>query len=210
LVEGEEKEEKGENRGLRKEVLRSLLIIGAAILIFAAAFQVVKFATGTSTPLLVVVSESMEPAIKKGDLILIAHTDPVKLKVDDVIVFHNAMCLDVRQWFIFREESDLCVHRIYERINQSGVLTFRTKGDNNPGPDPWIVTPDQIEGRVVAPPIPYIGTISMILQPPLNYMLIVCLILLIILTDLWPDIKERIEGGRETSEEPVQPSEENH
>lgn len=210
LNEDEDKIVKEEKRSLRKEVLRSLLIIVVAILIFATAFQVIRFATGTSTPLLVVVSKSMEPTIKKGDLIIIAHKDPAKLEVDDIIVFHNDLCLDVRQWFIFREESDLCVHRIYEKIEGDGAITFRTKGDNNPGPDPWIVTSDQVEGRVIAPPIPYIGTISMILQPPINYLLIVGLILLIIFTDLWPYIKERMRGGVETPEEPFEPSEENH
>ena len=64
-----------------KLIGKSVLYVALAVAIFLGTFQVVKFAAGTETPLLVVVSRSMEPTLRVGDLVIIRHFDPDELVV---------------------------------------------------------------------------------------------------------------------------------
>lgn len=66
-------------------------------------------------------TESMEPEIMAGDLIIGKACNPVDLEVGDIISFFS----------IEQETTIIKTHRIKEVINQGGVLSFVTKGDNN-------------------------------------------------------------------------------
>ena len=93
----------------------------------------------TPYPLLSVQSGSMVPTLNVGDLIVVQGTPATEIKVHDIIVFHEPGI-----------PSTLIVHRVIEVLNESGELLFRTKGDHNPGPDPWEVPASGLVGKVIA------------------------------------------------------------
>lgn len=96
---------------------------------------------------LYVVSESMEPSISKGDLVL-ASENYGGLTEGDVVVYKA-------RWF--NDESVL--HRIVSsKTNKDGNKIYRTKGDNNPINDPGEITTEEIKSEVVAV-VPYGGYI---------------------------------------------------
>lgn len=78
-----------------------------------------------------IVTGSMEPAIERGDIVLLERVDSNQLKVGDVITYAKGR-LPI-------------THRIYN-ISASGVIW--TKGDANNEVDPYKVHPSQVLGRV--------------------------------------------------------------
>jgi signal peptidase len=84
----------------------------------------------------VVATGSMEPLIMPGDVVLV---DKVKqgenFKVGDIIQF--------------RRDTILIDHRIIEIIKDDKSMGYRTKGDNNSGPDSQIVKPEDVRGKII-------------------------------------------------------------
>lgn len=97
----------------------------------------------------VVVSGSMEPVFYRGDVVVIEKTNflgidefnPDDLNVGDIVIYTGT-------WATGSPEQ--IIHRIvYKGTNSNGQLYYVTKGDNNPSPDPVVVYPNQIDGKVV-------------------------------------------------------------
>ena len=102
-----------------------------------AVVACVVFSVGTLTGRLLlqtVPTGSMEPVIPKGSAILVENKDVSAIEVGDVIVFAAP------------ETGTMTVHRVIEIGETDGTRTFTTKGDNNPGPDPWNL---QLNGQKV-------------------------------------------------------------
>ncbi len=88
-------------------------------------------------------SESMESEIYKGDVVIVEKTDDYdKLQIGDVLVYEK--------------EKIVVVHRIIEIMNDGEVYSYITKGDNNEDADNWIVTENQIIGKVIFK-VKYVG-----------------------------------------------------
>ena len=123
---------------------------------------------------LVVQSGSMEPVYHVGSLIYVKSVEPEELEVGDVITFELGN--GVRG-----------THRIIEILDNSGELSFITKGDANEVEDNKPVVEDAIVGQVKFT-IPKLGFfITYIQQPPGTYIAIsvaAMLLLLIILPEL--------------------------
>ncbi len=92
-----------------------------------------------------VLTGSMMPLIKPGDLILVKDAEPSDIKIGDVITY----------WM----NDILVTHRVIEVINSGGEPVFRTKGDANKLEDGILVTPEQLVGRLGAA-VPYGGRIA--------------------------------------------------
>lgn len=108
---------------------------------------------------LVVLSGSMDPTLKVGDLVII-HEEKEYQKQDIIT---------------FRTETAPTTHRIIETKDTG----FITKGDANNVEDEGIVTRDQIYGRVIMS-IPKVGEMMVFMKRPLS-MLIMIFILCILL-----------------------------
>ncbi len=96
--------------------------------------------------LLVVMTDSMQPTLKHGDLLVVSKLDKTSWpNVGDIIVFKHRQ-LDV-----------LVVHRVIGIKEIQGSLRFYTKGDSSPRIDGNLLTQDQIIGRIrcVLPKIAY-------------------------------------------------------
>ncbi|HIH45104.1 MAG TPA: signal peptidase I [Candidatus Methanoperedenaceae archaeon] len=77
-------------------------------------------------------SNSMAPTFERGDLVLMQSFDKTP-HVGDVVIF---------KIYGFRLPF---THRVYS-ITDAGI---RTMGDNNPGPDNWVITPQHVGGKMV-------------------------------------------------------------
>ncbi len=90
-------------------------------------------------------SESMEPNINKGDVVIVEKLDSEEkrtLKVGEVLVYkHNDMVI---------------VHRIVKIKEYNNKLYFNTKGDNNGEEDSWTIDEELVIGRASLK-IPYLG-----------------------------------------------------
>lgn len=93
----------------------------------------------------VVVSESMEPVLYRGDIVIVEKSnflginefDPNTVQVGDIVVYQAT-------WF-----PNPVIHRVINESQINGSKYFTIKGDNNPVPDPVLVSPSQITERVV-------------------------------------------------------------
>ena len=109
----------------------------------------------------VVVSGSMEPVFYRGDIVAdffgIHEFNASEVEVGDIVVYNAA-------WF-----EQPVIHRIINIVEINGTTMYVIKGDNNNRTDPYYVTSDQIESRVLTwgdTPIviPYIGNLSLWLR----------------------------------------------
>lgn len=160
------------------------LIIGGTL----GAFGLFTIAMGTSTPLVVVTSESMSPTLERGHLLILQRQSPENVEVDDIIIFHAS----------WHTEAPV-VHRVVQREYVDGEYRYYTQGDSNFHPDPTYTVYEDIVGVVVSA-IPYIGYITLILQEP-GVLPLVILVLIVII--ILPEFVPKKESG-ETKKKDVE------
>ena len=121
----------------------------------------------------VVLSGSMEPAIKTGDFILIRDTDPTSLQEGDVVCYLSS--------------GTAVTHRIKSiTAGEDGTLRFITQGDNNNAADQLSVAVDQVQGVWNGTRIGGLGNFILFMQTPIGMVLfIICPLLLFVLWDVW-------------------------
>lgn len=114
----------------------------------------------------VIVSESMETTIMKGDAIFVKNAARQEdIKINDIISFHN--------------KDEIITHRIVEIVKEEGKTKYITKGDNNRKEDKEHITYDKIEG-VYQFKISGFGKIVEILKDKVT--LIILLIILVLIS----------------------------
>lgn len=98
-----------------------------------------------------VATGSMEPTIPTGSVILSRPVAPEDIEVGDVIVFASPTGATVAAGpdKAFESEGQMLITHRVVRIETSGGLAFRTKGDGNDAEDPWMVTPEMLRARYV-------------------------------------------------------------
>ena len=154
-------------RQLVFQVLNLAMICFSALMIWKG----LMFLTLSESPVVVVLSGSMEPAFQRGD-ILFLNNNYHRVEVGDIVVFKIA-------------GRDIpIVHRVLRMHthpeNGTMVSEFLTKGDNNPVDDRNLYAVDQlwlrrseVLGTAVAA-LPYVGYVTIILQdyPALKVLLV--------------------------------------
>ena len=113
----------------------------------------------------VVVSGSMEPAFYRGDIVLVQKADFLGIHEFDVndIQKGDVVVYDAK-WF-----NQPVIHRVINIAQINGTVVYEIKGDNNNASDPYFVTRDQIQSKVVTfgdnlVVIPKIGYLSLWLR----------------------------------------------
>ncbi len=113
----------------------------------------------------IIVSQSMTPAIKVNDAIIIKRLDAKDLKVGDVVTY-------------FSENPEyygiMITHRILEKNEMNGKYSFVMKGDYNISQDPLTVSEEQVYGKVIMR-IPKIGIIQELLSSYVGWIFIIIL-----------------------------------
>ena len=172
-----------------KGIVRDVIIVAVGVAVIWIGLQVYF---GASNPFYVVSSGSMYPELKEHDIIVITgHKAFEDVKVNsppllggegdgckgdgpmldgDIIVFdrpkdHN------------KDQKKVIVHRVCLEMNYDPRV-LKTKGDNNqssiPGTD-YPITEKEYTGTVIHV-VPQVGYITKILQPPINYIIIVVIV----------------------------------
>jgi signal peptidase len=135
--------------------------------------------------LLVVVSQSMEPTVPMGSIV-VSHPKVIEdeIRVGDVITFSVA---DLGSEAVF------VTHRVVEVIGNGVDVRYRTQGDGVKEPDLVLVAPDQIVGRMWFS-LPIVGYLVAFIRTPLGYLTLVGLpALLFILHEWWEILRPRHE-----------------
>jgi signal peptidase len=182
-------------------------IIIAVILIFFAfsgsflIYFILQISLNTNTPMVVVISGSMEPTILKGDLLFVQGKDPdlikngtIEGKEGDVIVFD---AWNLPGWSF--PPRDPVVHRVVDKWYDGGWF-FLTKGDANPTVDDAPIPENRIFGVVVGR-IPYIGWVKILLTDSgLLIPLLVIVSALLIISIIW-DLFKKDEESKDKKKE---------
>ena len=172
----------------KKKIIIAVVMISIAFLGSFLVYFILQISFNTETPIVVVVSGSMEPQIHEGDMLFVMGIEPENIKsgtiedkTGDIIVF-NA------QWHT--APLDPIVHRVINKYQVGDKWYFETKGDANVLPDQEDVSEDDIIGVVVGG-IPYIGWVKIFLTESglLIPLLVIISVLLIIsiLKDIYQD-----------------------
>lgn len=102
-----------------------------------------------------VLTGSMEPVIKTGDLIIVKDISETHIKEGDIITF--------------KLNSDtLVTHRVVEIYKQNGDISFKTKGDANNVEDDELVIGDDLVGKYIFR-IPAFGYLTDLIRQPLGF-----------------------------------------
>ena len=144
------------------QVLNFLLIVSSALMIWKSLMLL----TGSESPIVVVLSGSMEPAFYRGDLLILTDKQHEPIQVGDIVVFK------------IKDREIPIVHRTI-KLHQAtdGKVKFLTKGDNNAVDDRSLYSPGQlwlersdVIGRAKGF-VPYIGMVTILMNdyPQLKY-----------------------------------------
>ena len=141
---------------------------------------------GAQNPFYVVSSGSMYPELAMHDIIVISGHAPFEdVRIGDIIVFDRP-----------KDHDKVIVHRVVAYVDDD-PLTLRTKGDNNQnsivGTD-YPITEEEYKGTVIHV-IPQVGYITKILQPPINYIIIVVIIGIMIIRQISKNYKKKHGAG---------------
>ncbi len=167
-------------KGSGKSWIKDVIIVGIGVLVIWVGLQIVF---GTQNPFYVVSSGSMVPELEVFDVLIVDRRSyPFEsIAVGDVIVFNRPAGQD-----------RVIVHRVVAIIDDD-PLSIRTKGDANPASIPgtdFPVTEEEYIGKV-AYVIPQIGYITRILTPPINYIIIGIIIVVMVVKQISKGRKEQ-------------------
>lgn len=110
---------------------------------------------------LTVLTGSMEPKLKPGDLVILQSIDPVAVKIDDVITYKNT-------------QNTMVTHRVVDLNVKEGETLFETKGDANNVKDAELVQSEQLVGSLLFS-IPIAGYLVNFLKSPMGLILLMIL-----------------------------------
>ncbi|CAI4222396.1 unnamed protein product [Auanema sp. JU1783] len=154
--------------------LNFAMVVSSALMIWKGLMVV----TGSESPVVVVLSGSMEPAFYRGDLLLLTNDYSDPIRAGDITVFK----IDGRDIPI--------VHRVIKVHEKDASTTkFLTKGDNNQVDDRGLYAPGQswltrtdVVGRTKGI-LPYVGMVTILMNdyPKLKYAILGVLALFVIL-----------------------------
>lgn len=129
-----------------KEVVISIVVVLLIPLLFIKGLGLIL---GTPTPLVSVISHSMDPTFTRGDMLILKGVDPKEIEIGDIVVYDRP------------GSKYPIVHRVIERKEYAGKVYIITKGDNNYYPDTgWVRIPgsnpeywipaEAVRGKVIA------------------------------------------------------------
>jgi len=122
------------------------------VLLLGIAVAVIGLPTLVGGSAMTVLTQSMEPGLPPGTLVVIRPTPVDDIRVGDVVTYQ-----------IRSGESAVVSHRVTAKTYTDGELTFVTKGDNNDAVDPEPVREVQIRGTLWYS-LPLLGWVNSILN----------------------------------------------
>jgi signal peptidase len=149
------------------------------VIVVVIASQFILDASFGGSPVYVVVSSSMVPTLKIGDLVIVHGVPYSSIRGGDVIVYvtpsPNGGCAGL-----------VVVHRVVGIGPDGGLITQGDNRQSNPTPDEPFFWPyvhdDCVRGKVIIA-IPYLGLVSRAFPPPINYVIVAIILLFVFLTE---------------------------
>jgi len=145
----------GSTRQLAAQVMNFGLILSTAFMMWKGLSVV----TDSPSPIVVVLSGSMEPAFQRGDLLFLWNRNVLAETTVGEVVVYNVKDKDIP-----------IVHRIVRKFGAGPDAKLLTKGDNNAADDTELYAPGQdylvrkdIIGSVVGY-IPFVGYVTIMLS----------------------------------------------
>lgn len=148
-------------------ILTPILIINLTLIAKSYINQDEVPSVGGWLPL-IVLTDSMQPEIDGGDLIICHTIEAEEIKTGDVIAFFDPA----------GNGTSIVTHRVLEIVEENGELSFRTKGDNNNAEDKLLVSENDLVA-IYKTRIAGAGNVAMFMQSPTG--LIVCVVLPIVM-----------------------------
>jgi signal peptidase len=136
---------------------------------------------------LIVLSDSMNPLIESGDLIICHTAEPDSVKEGDIIAFIDPA----------GDGTSVVSHRVTSVENEEGALAFRTQGDANNAEDEQSVPAENVIG-IYQTDIRGAGNVAMFLQTTNG--LIVCVVIPLVLLIGYDLIRRRIYEKNQKSD----------
>lgn len=124
------------------KIIKGILIVALALVLLLVVFQKItrnKLAIG-NIYIFQVVTGSMEPEYKVGDIIVVKKTTPEDIKIGDDVTYLDAANSSVKEMRI--------THRVISKREENGKYYFVTKGIANEIEDPEF-SEDNLYGKVV-------------------------------------------------------------
>ena len=143
-------------RGKAKYVL-GVAVLAAPVI----GYALTALMMGTYYPFMAVSSQSMQPDLNYGDLIVLRGEQARNIESGDIIAFNVPSPYD-------QLAASPTVHRVVEKLVENEGLYFKTRGDNNTNADAWKVPAENVVGKYVQFKIPYMGFIFIFLKTPLG------------------------------------------
>merc|ERR1711988_381817 len=150
-----------------RQVLYQFLNFGMLVSSALMMWKSLMLISGSESPIVVVLSGSMEPAFYRGDLLVLTHYRNDTVVNGEIVVYR------------LNEREIPIVHRVIKRHEntETGEIKYLTKGDNNQVDDRGLYAPGQkwirpheIIGRARGQ-CPYIGMVTIVLNdnPKIKY-----------------------------------------
>ena len=160
-------------------ILVPILLINVTLIIKSYVNKDEVPSVGGTFPM-IVLTDSMYPDIKSGDLIFCRTVQADSVEEGMVISFFDPA----------GNGSTVVTHKVIEILhNEDGTRSFRTKGINNNTEDRLLVPQDNLVGRYTGVRIPYAGNVALFMQT--TYGLIVCVFIPFVLLVAYDIIRHR-------------------
>ena len=160
-------------------ILIPILIINITLIIRSYTNSDEVPSVGGVSPM-IVLTDSMYPTIKSGDLVICKTAKAEDVKEGDIMSFFDPA----------GNGSTVVTHRVVEVItNEDGSLSFRTRGDANNADDSELVPEKNVIG-IYWKKIPGAGNVAMFMQTTQG--LIICVICPIVLLVTYDIIRRRL------------------
>ena len=154
-------------------ILIPILVINCILIVKSFTSEEVPNVAGTLP--LIVLTDSMYPQIKSGDLIICHTAEPEEIAVGDVIAFFDPA----------GNGSSIVTHRVIEVTEKNGEPAWRTKGDNNNTEDRLTVPADKLVAVYEGTRLAGFGNVALFMQTtPGLIVCVVCPILLLVGYDM--------------------------
>ena len=146
----------------RKKIIIAVVMISVAFFGSFLVYFILQISFNTESPIVVVVSGSMEPQIHKGDLLFVMGREPENIKNGTIIDKDGDIIVFNAQGLWPSAPLEPIVHRVIDKYQVGDTWYFRPKGDANSIPDAAPIPDSRIIGVVVGG-IPYIGWVKILL-----------------------------------------------
>ena len=176
---------------LKRDYVQTAVMVIVAIVAVLIFWYSLTIVFGTENPILAVASQSMEPVLYKGDLILI---EGVKNASDIYVATKDAN--PPGDIIVFYRGDERIVHRAVEKIlNDDGTYSFTTWGDNNDRPDWTEVQESDVVGRYLGK-VPWLGHIALFFSDTeVKVAFIALWIIVLVAIELAPSIRKKLKSG---------------